>query len=140
MGGRRYTENDDKRLKMLIEDNPNVNVIDIARKAIAYGICPFRNENALAQHITMLMTPLNEKAEAEDTQIEWDPEASINKEKALRYDELIDILIDRADLYKGPFFNSLHFDYKAINGWLREKELDRILSKLEALEQEDGHE
>ena len=105
-----------------------------------YGICPNRDTDALAQHISKLLNPEPEDKEkdvkADDVigdilQIEL---SELNS----KYEEIIHILIDECTEVK---YGYLQFNYRRITEWLKKREGRRYrerLADIEDTQQENG--
>ena len=68
--GKYYTDEEDCRLTSLWEDNKELRMIDLAKKAQRYGLCAERSEMALSQHISSIVPPV--KVEPPERQNECD--------------------------------------------------------------------
>ena len=136
--GKDYTSREDELLMRVFYDNDALSYTQVAQIAQYHGICDDRPVSAVAQHIGILLR----KGMEEASQIEWpDPEKYVYKKKYTelleKYENLIHVLIDEADLYKGPYFNGLKYNLPAITVWLKEHEPERASAKIAALEHKD---
>lgn len=131
-----YTEDDNRKLLNVYEDNKKKKFIEIAEIAQRYGICPERGLQALAQHLSKLVDPL--EADVDD---EPEPEIAILK-KALsiaegKYNGILRAVIGKATLYEGVSRNSLKLNFAEIMRWVWANEPELANAKIEELELEE---
>lgn len=136
-----YTTDENTRLLALAADHTDKTFVEIAQMAVSYGMFPDRTTKGLAAQLSRLMRQPEKEDDDHVGQISFD----VLEIDALRrnletvktqLDELLSILIDKAELYEGEYFNSLKYSYAAVTKWLRRNYPERIAARLEELEDE----
>ncbi len=136
-----YTTDENTRLLALAADHTDKTFVEIAQMAVSYGMFPGRTVKGLAAQLPRLMRQPEKEEDDHVGQISFD----VLEIDALRrnletvktqLDELLSILIDKAELYEGEYFNSLKYNYAAVTKWLRRNYPERIAARLEELEDE----
>lgn len=136
-----YTEDDDRKLLNVYEDNKKKKFIEVAKIAQRYGICKERGEQALAQHLSKLVNPPKADAE-EEPEIAMQPEPEIAMlKKALsiaegKYNGILHAVIGKATLYEGVSRNSLKLNFAEIMRWVWVNEPELANARIEELELE----
>lgn len=136
--GKFYTEEEDKVLKALCEDNSGLKYIEMARLAQKYGICPNRNTDALAGHISNLLQPkAEEEITEEDMQKDTDVQLLIvekeRDELKRKYDAVCKAVISSAEFYDNNS-NALKLNYRSIFAWMYREEPERANARIEELQ------
>ena len=136
-----YTANENNRLLRLVADNPDKTFVEIAQMAIDYEMFPGRNARGLAAQLSRLTRQSEKEEEDHEGQLSFDTLEIDSLRRDLEIarshlEELLSALIDKAELYKGAYFNSLKYDYPAVTKWLRRNYPERIAARLEELEDE----
>lgn len=94
-----YTPEEDRALLALYEDNKGKQYIMIAKLAQKYGLCTNRTPEALAQHLSALINPPEEKDEEPDandlTTLIYENKY---KEVKQKYEELMGAIFNNATL------------------------------------------
>lgn len=128
-----YSNEEDQALFALYEDNQKMKKRDLAKKAQRYGICVERNVDALAQHISILVSPPSEDDSSSNDDVDITTFIFEKKYKDLKskYESLMQTIIDKATLFEN---GGICFDYKAIWRWIYLNEPERIALRLESLQ------
>lgn len=129
--GKYYTEDEDRSLLALHEDNPGLQYIELAKLAQRYGICSERGLNALAQHISQLLRPADPEPAEETEPEEMTIETMIAEAKAKKYDSFIETIFRTFKLHESGKWLMLSFP--DVMKWLRENEPTKLAAKLEEL-------
>jgi hypothetical protein len=138
--GKFYTSEEDEKLMSICEDMKNdlgekIKLVDIAERAQRYGICSERNKDALAQHISVLMTPKppkkdDEEDEDEKTLYDYTIEKELQEYKS-KYEDLLRVLFDKASLNDSK--TGLFWNWNALTYYLRTTEPTKYMAKMEEL-------
>ena len=136
-----YTKEEDERLLSLWEDlkEQDPTFKEVAVRSVKYGICD-RNPDAVAQHLSVLLTPKPEEPKEEEFQMEQmvvDFEKAEYKQYKDKYIELVDVLIKLSTLFKGKFYDGLKYNYAEITNWLISNEPAKFAARLEELQFEE---
>lgn len=137
--GRYYTEDEDSRLKRLANDmkdiNPNVKWVEIADKAIDYGICPDRPRKALAEHISQIMSEPKVVIGDEDvTLIQEDIDDILTQRDAGLYRSIRKLTFETMTLWEDSGLP--RFNFPETIRWWKEHEPDLLRDRIERLEGE----
>lgn len=126
-----YTEEEDRHLLTLFDNSrkidPDINYVDVAALAIAYGTCIGRNIDAIAGHISKL-DKARESKMVNIAEEEEDIEPGIAvltkdlRDVRGRYRSLLNVLTKEAYTNNPEKIPILKFDYKAIRQWLWDNE------------------
>ena len=131
--GKFYTEEENKVLKALCEDNNGLKFIDLARLAQKYGICANRNIDALAGHISELLQPQKDDATEDDTDMRLLIVEKERDELKRKYETVCHAVIGSAELFDNNN-NALKLNLQAIRTWMNREEPERVNARLEELQ------
>ena len=130
--GRNYTEDDNRKLMVLIKDYPDKKASFIAKKAIALGICEGRSLKAVTTQVYRLKNPPVIEVKKPE-QITMDDTWTCDKDlyiTAKKYEDLIKTIFDNATLWTGAYEDGLFFNIPSLRAWLKEYEKDRFNAKI----------
>lgn len=131
--GKYYTPEEDRSLLALLEDNPDLQYIELAKLAHRYGICTERGLSALAQHISQLRRQADPETTEEPEPEEMTIETMIAEVKAAdKYEDFIDLIFRTMKLHENRMWLLLSFP--DIMKWLRENEPTRMAARLKELQ------
>ena len=131
--GKYYTQEEDRSLLALHEDNPGLQHIELAKLAHRYGRCSDRGLNALAQHISQLLRPADPETTEETEPEEMTIETMIAEVKAAdKYEDFIDLIFRTMKLHENRMW--LQLSFPDIMKWLRENEPTRMGARLKELQ------
>lgn len=148
--GRYYTEDEDNALLNLAHDmqeghEENVMYVTIAERALRYGIVTGRQRNALAEHISSLLTKENEVQADESTvqngiddsvERQQDIEYLIMQRKAEKYDQIKAVTFGTAESW-GSGKHALKLNIPKIIRWWYEHETDEFEACIERVNREE---
>ena len=137
--GKFYTEEEDKRIMAVCDDNPGMPNADLAEKVKKYGICANRDVNALARHIARILQPKTEDEiiTEEDMQKDTDVQLLIvekeRDELKRKYEAVCSAVIGSAELFDNNN-NALKLNFRSIIAWMYKEEPERANARIEELQ------
>ena len=96
-----------------------------------YGICKSRSETALAQHISVLMNPPEEK-QFDETELVYETVNKQLEETQNKYESLLNVILNGSE--KTTDHGLLWLDFNKITSWLYKNEPQKYLERIEDLQ------
>lgn len=128
-----YTQEEDRRLLALHDDNKGLHFSELAKMSQRYGICSERGRRALAHHIAKLLRSEDPETTEDAEPEEMPSETMIAELKAAdKYEDFIDLIFRTMKLHENRMW--LLLSYHDIMKWIRENEPTRMAARLKELQ------